>query len=49
MYIFREGRLKNLGDGGYDNWAWESPKFKRDGKEVVFELVELPEKESGKE
>jgi len=45
MYIFREGRLKNLGDGGYDNWAWESPKFKRDGKEVVFELVELPEKE----
>jgi len=41
MYIFREGRLKNLGDGGFQNWAWRSPKFKRDGKEVEFELVEL--------
>jgi len=45
MYIFREGRLKNLGDGGFDNWAWESQKFKRDGNEVVFELVELPNDE----
>lgn len=42
MYIFREGRLKNLGDGGFDNWAWESQKFQRNGNEVVFELVELP-------
>lgn len=42
MYIFREGLVKNLGDGGYDNWAWRSPKCKRDGMEVEFELVDLP-------
>lgn len=46
MYIFREGSLKNLGDGGFQNWAWRSPKFRRDGNEVEFELVELPEEKA---
>ncbi|KAI5789645.1 hypothetical protein DFH27DRAFT_207143 [Peziza echinospora] len=40
LYVFREGRLKNLGDGGFSNWAWASANFKREGKEVEFLRIE---------
>jgi len=43
--VFREGRLKNLGDGGFSNWAWASSNFKRDGKEVEFLRIEPAEEE----
>ncbi|KAF8454420.1 hypothetical protein BDZ91DRAFT_747520 [Kalaharituber pfeilii] len=39
MYIFREGLIKNLGDGGFENWCWRSKSYKRDGMEVAFQRV----------
>lgn len=49
VWVFGEGVFELLGDGGYINWAFRSPSYKRDGKKVVFHKIDGDDEGKGAE
>ena len=38
LWVFKEGTFANLGDGGYENWAFDGTFENRDGNQAVVDF-----------